>query len=188
MTALELFNMTMDLIDEKLDSGLVDPNTTANYKVRALGILTMLQNELCRYAPLYKTLDITTSGTSGYVQVTLPSDYLSIYQILDNNLKLFDDYKIVGNDLYVPFDFSGKLVYRYIPETIATINDNIAFDNMIATTVLTNGLAAQLLLNDNINLSDYFNQRYEELKRTIKTKQPSAIIKKKDLYDATLKF
>lgn len=188
MTALEVFNMTMDLIDEKLDSGLVDPNTTANYKVRALGTLTMLQNELCRLAPLYKTLDITASGTSGYVQVVLPVDYLSIYQILDNDLNLYDGYKIVGNDLYVPFNFNGKLVYKYIPATITKLDDNLVFDNMICTTVLANGLATQLLLNDNTNLADYFNQRYEELKRTIKTKQPSAITKRKDLYDATLKF
>ena len=187
MTSQDIFNRAMDLMSEKLDSGAVDTTSTANYKVRALGILTMLQNEICRISPIYDKLTITASGTSGYVKVTLPANYLMIYQMLDKDLELFEDYKVIGEDIYVPYDFSGTLVYRYIPAEITDINDDIAFNDIISN-VLVNGLAGQLLLTENETLADYFNQRYEELKNDIKTRQPSSIVKRKDLYDSSCRF
>lgn len=58
VTALEIFGISMDLIDERLENGTIDEDATADYKARALGILTALQNELLRYSDYYKTYEI----------------------------------------------------------------------------------------------------------------------------------
>lgn len=184
MTVLEVFNITMNLID-------TDPtnvSATAGYKAKTPGLINMLQNDICKEAPIFKTVTITASGTEGYVALSMPSDYLMLYQLLDSDLELFEDYKIIGNDVYVPYDFSGKMIYRYIPTKITTINDNIEFDENIGSNVLANGLGAQLMITENVNLASYLNSRYEELRNKIKTIKPSAIMKRKDKYGANCKF
>jgi hypothetical protein len=188
MTAQEIFEITVDLISERLDTGLVDDTNTLNYQKRTPGLLTMLQNEICRKSPIYKTQTITSSGTSGYVIVDLPSDFIAVYQLYNSDLELYEDFKRIGNDLYVPFDFSGTLVYRYIPVAITKLTDELDFDNQISSLILPNGLAGQLLLNSNEDLANYFNSRYEELLREIKTRQSEPIMKRKDIYGASCTF
>lgn len=46
MKAQKIYDFTMALMDEMLDQGGVDVNSTKDYKARAPGILTILQNEL----------------------------------------------------------------------------------------------------------------------------------------------
>lgn len=184
MTVLEVFNITMRLID-------TDPNNvnaTTTYKDKTPSLINLLQNDICKLAPIYKTVDITASGTSGYVAISMPTDYLLLYQLLDDNLDPTEDFKVIGNDIYVPYDFTGKMIYKYIPTTITSINDNIEFDENIGSTILANGLGAQLMITENQNLASYLNQRYEEMIRDIKTVQPSPTIKKKDKYGVSCKF
>ena len=184
MTVQEVFNIAMRLID-------VDPTSaddTVDYKAKTPNIITMLQNEICRLAPIYKSVTITESGTTGYVKVTLPADYISIYEIVDENYDAFDDFKKVGNDIYVPYDFNGTRVYRYIPEAITDLTDTLDFNDLDVSTVLANGLASRLLVNEKVSVANFYNGIYDEMKRNIKTKQPASITKRKDLYGSTLKF
>jgi hypothetical protein len=190
MTANDIFSITVDLISERLDSGVIDSTNTTNYQKRTPGLLTMLQTELCKNAPIYKTQDIEESTeTSGYVKVTFDdNDFYELYQLLDTNLDPQTDFKIIGNDLYVPFNFEGTAVYRYLPEAITDMTDTLDFDNYVCSVVLPNGLANQLLLNENANLANYFGQRYEELKRTIVKKQSLGRMKIVDVYDSKLNY
>lgn len=58
-TAQQVFEIAMDLIDERLDTGLISESDTLSYKVKAPGILTMGQFELMDIGDLYKTFEIS---------------------------------------------------------------------------------------------------------------------------------
>jgi len=43
VTAQQVLELALDLVEERLDSGAISPSDTISYKVRTPGILTMLQ-------------------------------------------------------------------------------------------------------------------------------------------------
>lgn len=190
MTAQQIFSITVDLISERLDSGTIDTTNTLNYQKRTPGLLTMLQTELCKEAPLYKNKTINVStAIEGYVAVNFDdATYYSLSRLLSIDLEPQADFKMIGDALYVPFDFEGIAVYKYIPEAITEMSDTMDLDNYICSTVLPCGLASQLLRTENEDLSNYFERRYTELKQSISKKQPSEIGKVKDVYNSTLSF
>lgn len=59
VTAQQVFELTMDLIDERLDSGLISESDTITYQVKSPGILTLLQNELIEQGDIYSTHEIS---------------------------------------------------------------------------------------------------------------------------------
>lgn len=58
-TVQEVFEITMDLIDERLDSGVIDATDTALYKVKTPNILNVLQAELLKQGDIFSTYSIT---------------------------------------------------------------------------------------------------------------------------------
>jgi len=64
------------------------------------------------------------------------------------------------------------------PLAITSETSTCQVDDRTALTVLTYGLAAHLLMNEDQNRAAFFNARYDELKR----KRPAIITKIKDVY------
>lgn len=184
MTINDIFSIAVDLINERLDTGVIDTTNTANYSVRTPGIYNILQSELCRIAPIYKTLTITASGTEGYVAVSMPTDYISTVKLLHSDLEELTDYKVIGNILYVPFNFTGSLIYRYQPTIVTALTQTTEFPDYIAQTIIPYGLSAHLLIGEDSSIASFFNQRYEELKMNLKKKEPAVMISKEDKYGA----
>ena len=58
-TVQEVFEITMDLIDERLESGIIDASDTDLYKVKTPGILNVLQAELLKQGDIFSTYSIT---------------------------------------------------------------------------------------------------------------------------------
>lgn len=58
-TVQEVFEITMDIMDERLDSGVIDASDTALYKVKTPGILNILQAELLKQGEIYSTYSIS---------------------------------------------------------------------------------------------------------------------------------
>ena len=56
---------------------------------------------------------------------------------------------------------------------IATFEEDIGLDDVLAQSILPYGLAAHLLLGENDALASFFNQRYTELINTLAAKAPS---------------
>jgi len=188
MTGTKVFEVAMAMIDEVPEAGVFDADQTADYKNKAPYLLTELQNEICRIVPLLKTVSITASGEDGYVKFTKPTDYIALQQIVDSDFNNYNDFKKVGEDLYLPKTFEGTIVYKYQPTAIASLDDEIPFSEYIAKTVLTCGLAAQLMLHEKASVASYFNQKYEELKEQIKTQEPASTQPIKDVYDCSLSY
>lgn len=74
------------------------------------------------------------------------------------------------------------------PVPILTLEQDVQVDDIEANTLLTNGLAAHLMINENRTLASFFQQRYEELKTIYLKPKPAKPEKKEDKYDAMLNF
>lgn len=87
---------------------------------------------------------------------------LSILNILRNELYPY-------SDTYEPS--TGRK--RPVCQMIATFEEDIGIDDVLAQSILPYGLAAHLLLGENDALASFFNQRYTELINTLAAKAPS---------------
>lgn len=74
------------------------------------------------------------------------------------------------------------------PVAIETLEQPVQIDDIKANTLLTNGLAANLMLHEDKALASYFEQRYEELKGMFLKPTPKKPVSKEDIYDATLGY
>lgn len=82
---------------------------------------------------------------------------------------------ILRNELYPYSDTYEPSIGRKRPvcQMIATFEEDIGLDDVLAQSILPYGLAAHLLIGENDALASFFNQRYTELINTLAAKAPS---------------
>lgn len=83
--------------------------------------------------------------------------------------------------------YRKKEDYIY-PIVIENLEQTFQVDDIKAQTLLTNGLAAQLMLHEDKALANYFEQRYQEMKGMFLKPTPRSPEKREDVYDATLSY
>lgn len=134
MQAEEIFKSAMALMDE-MSGEVLDETSTAEYRIKAPYILTILQSEIIG---------------------------------IENRFKKVEDW-----------------IY---PTKVETLEDYLEIDDIKAQTMLSYGLAAELMIHEDTALANFFQSKYEEL-RTMFLK-PTATSKKtiKDVYDTTLSY
>jgi len=128
-----------------------------------------------------------------YVKYSMPSDFSSISQIIDEDTdyEQLTDYHWEGKgDLYVPYSYTGniKIVYRPVPSALSDADSVMQIDDVICNSILPYGLAREILATENAALSNYFGQRYDELKYTIRKPRPKSISKRTDINNVSLTF
>jgi len=198
-TVNQVFEYAMSLIDERLDTGLVDATSTAIFKKNTPYILTMLQDELIESSNYTKTETITVTSavetTGHYIPHTMASDFYNESQIIsietEGNYEKATDYKWEGNNIFLyPDTFVGtiKIVYKPIPAPLTALTDTLVLDDITCRTILTNGLASRLLTNENKVLAGYFNQIYNELKNRPRVRKLASAETIKDHYDSSLTY
>jgi hypothetical protein len=74
------------------------------------------------------------------------------------------------------------------PVPIEDLSQTFQVDDIKATNLLVNGLAAQLMMHEDKTLANYFEQRYEEMKGMFLKPSPRKPETREDVYDATLKY
>ena len=74
------------------------------------------------------------------------------------------------------------------PVPINSLEQSVQIDDIKANTLLTNGLAAHLMLHEDKALASFFEQRYEELKGLFLKPTPKKPVSKEDIYDSTLDY
>lgn len=74
------------------------------------------------------------------------------------------------------------------PVVIESLDQTVQIDDVKAQTLLTNGLAAQLMLHEDKTLANYFEQRYEEMKGMFLKPTPRKPVTREDVYDAKLNY
>lgn len=118
-TAQQIFDLTMDLVNKRLANGTVNANTTAVYKARTPGILTMWQNENAKIGDLYKTVDISNKPTENLLGLNSGFDYLEfigdeIIKETDGSVKAYY-FEVDGDCTVYIEDYNGTW------NTLATI-------------------------------------------------------------------
>jgi len=199
VTAQQVYDITMSLIDERLDTGLVDTTSTAIFLKNAPYILTSLQDELIQDSDYYKTHTITksaeTDNEGDYQEYDMPSDFQVESQIIDIKTdglyQATTDFKWEGKGkLLIPDAYIGvvKVIYSPIPDAITALTDTMVLNDITCRTTLANGLASRLLTNENKVLANYFNDLYMELKNKPKRNKLSSIETIKDVYDSKMTY
>ena len=199
MTVNDVFEHTMSLIDERLDSGLVDATSTAIFKKNTPYLLTILQNEVIQDSDYTKTETITVSSavdtTGDYISHTMPTDFKNETQIISietgESYQRATDFKWENsNTLLIPDTFVGtiKVIYTPIPDALTSVSDTLVVDDIICTTVLTYGLASRLLTNENKALASYFNDLYTEAKNKPKKRKLATAETIKDYHDCKMSY
>lgn len=193
MTGNDVYNIAMSLIDERLESGVIDATSTATYEKNAPFILNLLQADLVDKIDT-KTHTITKALTETYESYDMPSDFYSARQVIEidtnNNYNWADNFKWEKDSiLIVPAEFQGtiKVVYRPIPALVIALTDTLTVDPITARTTLAYGLASRLLTNENRAMANYFNDLYEENKNRPK-RNVAFSIKIKDKYDSSCSY
>ena len=74
------------------------------------------------------------------------------------------------------------------PVPIETLEQSVQIDDIKANTLLTNGLAANLMLHEDKALASFFEQRYEELKGMFLKPTPKTPETREDKYGANLDY
>ena len=72
------------------------------------------------------------------------------------------------------------------PIPIEDLEQPLQIDVIKATTLLTNGLAANLMVVEDKSLANFFEQRYEEMKGMFLKPNPRVPETSRDIYDSTL--
>ena len=74
------------------------------------------------------------------------------------------------------------------PVPIDSLDQPLQIDTIKATTLLTNGLAANLMVVEDKALANFFEQRYEEMKGLFLKPTPKSPEKRRDVYDSLLNY
>lgn len=112
------------------------------------------------------TGEADTLDTREYKNRTIP-----ILNMLRNELYVFSDtYK------------TKKPGKRPVPALIESFEDTIMLDDYCCQTVLPNGLAAHLLMQENPTMANFFNERYNELKFNLQNGLPAESEEIEDVY------
>lgn len=75
-TGTQVFSIAMDLVDERLDTGLISASDTLSYNVKSPGILTLLQSELIKQGDLYSTYEISNKPLTNLLGYTSGFDII----------------------------------------------------------------------------------------------------------------
>lgn len=77
---------------------------------------------------------------------------------------------------------------QIIPVPIESLDQTVQVDAIKAATLLTNGLAAHLMVHEDKDLANFFESRYEEMKAYFLKPSPRKPETREDKYDATLSY
>ena len=77
---------------------------------------------------------------------------------------------------------------QIMPVQIESLDQPLQIDTIKAATLLSNGLAANLMVVEDKALANFFEQRYEEMKGMFLKPTPKSPETRRDVYDSTLHY
>lgn len=187
-TTLETLD-TIDVEDFTVFKGIITPlddtneirykiygSTYYRYRNIALFDIPFASDRIPNYAPYFK--------------VELPNDFRSIETIVKEEWQTskqyttFTDFKWEGsNELYVSWFFDGnvRIKYNAIPTPIADINGELSVDD-IASDAIVYFVTAKVAPYENKDLVNYYEQKFNDFKFSLKTNQPVASTQVENVY------
>ncbi|GKX27849.1 hypothetical protein SH1V18_03290 [Vallitalea longa] len=110
MTGQEVFEITMDLIDERLDSGNISESDTVSYKVKAPSILTIGQCEIAKMLDYFSPLPNRITDLSQELEIdeVIATNLLPYFLATHLMLEEKDDVAAYFNDRYEELKYYYK--------------------------------------------------------------------------------
>jgi hypothetical protein len=126
-TAQQIFDLAMDLVNKRAANGIINATTTAVYKARTPGILTLWQNENAKSGDLYNIYEVSNKPIT------------NMYGLLNG----FDIQEFIGMDLIFEALGQAKAYYFEVdgPGTIY-IEDYTNTWNVLATIIADNAITS----------------------------------------------
>lgn len=167
--------------------GLITPTTTGNlirikfagsyyykHQNRALFNLPFSASRIPDYRP--------------WVKYEMPSDFrvrdAVVNELATEQYMGAQAYKWEGfKDMYVSYDYAGtiRVVYKPVPATVTAISQTLEVDDITAKAIAYY-TAARLAPFENPSLVNFFEQKYDDLKRELMTNEPASESDVVDLY------
>lgn len=188
MIAEDVYERAIALIDEiNPDTGLVNVDTTDDYKSRAPYLIDLLQKELAktsRYSKVYEH-EYTPTEDQVWAEVALPSDLDTIEKVVlsDNPDRRLLYYKEAGN-IYVKYGNPAtfRVVYNAIPPTITSLDDELVLDDLTLN-AMSYGLAKKFIeVEQDDFLTSIFSREYEKHSAFASKRNPVSIEKMTNMY------
>lgn len=177
MTLTDILPAVMTLCGQYGKAGEARNTTVENYKARIPFIADMGQRELLDHVE--KTFEYTKTASDGageYAAVDMPSDFFSVAYVVDarsdGSYNKIPDMRFEGSTLYIPDSYRGTLRIRYkpCPTALTGLSSALSVDDNTARTALTYYIAAMLLIEENAQKANYYQQKYEEQRELLKRK------------------
>jgi hypothetical protein len=129
VTAQQIFDNAMDLMDKRNNTGVIDSAKTARYTVRAPSIITIGQNTLARDGDLYNTYEFYHTKFTNLLGVQLGNveNYIGIEQTFES--------PILAKDYYFDVDGGGTDGFAYIEDYTGIWNNLIVIPLDVVTDV-----------------------------------------------------
>jgi hypothetical protein len=126
-TVQDIYNITIDLIDEKLATGAINANTTAVYKARTPGILNLWQGENLSNSDLFSEHEISCKPATNMLGYKSGMDYLEYKGVektieVDGSVKQYY-FEVDGEGTVYIEDFNGNwntLATIVVPSTVTS--------------------------------------------------------------------
>lgn len=191
MTLNDLLPNILTLCGQYGRSGESRSPSVEDYKARIPYIADMGQRELLdNVEKTYEYTKTASEGTGEYVAVEMPADFFGPSYVIDagdnGRYDAFADIKFEGDKLYVKDSYRGTLRIRYrpCPAALIDLSGVLSVDDNTAKTALVYYIAAMLLIEENAQKADYYQQKYEEQRELLK-RRPAAFRPIVDVYDTS---
>ena len=117
MTGQDIFNKACDLISKRLSNGTIDPNSTAVYRARSLGLITLWQSIM--QTELLQTISDPITDLSD--EITVVDNITGPYYLAAN--LIFNEDSDSANYFQQMFEVLKKTVIRKQPAEWVEITD-----------------------------------------------------------------
>lgn len=181
---LETINIVTD--EPSRNKGAITP-TNVNYpiRIRFSGTTFYRHQNRCLFPYSFKNIP----DYRAWIPVTMPDDFASIDEVVcEKPVRQYgqdSDFKQEGfGELYINYFFDGTLrvIYNVQVTPITALTDSVILPNQIAREFVTNFVAARLCNKFNPVLTNYFEEKANELMFKAQSKGPSSEESITDVY------
>jgi hypothetical protein len=147
--------------------GLITPTTVGNLiRIRFTGATYYKFQNVALFSEPFKVGKIPNYGM--YSHYVMPSNFRLTDVVVEETplYNISSRYKWEGfNTLIIDYDFVGKIkvIYKPVPVTITTINDELQLDD-ITVNAITYYVAARIAPHEMAELTNFFEDKYNQLK------------------------
>lgn len=121
VTAREIYEMAIDLLDEREDDGSINANNTASYLVKAPNILSKGQNELLNIGEYYSTFEISKYPVNPEVGFMETREHNDDDIVLSTEQPVYAyTFEVSGEATVTISDTTGVIATINVPNTVTS--------------------------------------------------------------------